>query len=169
MAERAVDLDDGTTLTYQHLIVGSGATPAFFSVPGAAEHALCLYTLDDARGVRNTVLASLERADREHADSDPLVVVVGGGPTGVETTGALTELIDIAIRHDRLRLDRRPAGWCSSTLVTVCFRALPRGRAPMRKRRCALGESRFGSAPRSHRSHGPASLWPTEARSRPPL
>ncbi|MDA8310817.1 MAG: FAD-dependent oxidoreductase [Actinomycetota bacterium] len=80
---------------------------AVFGVPGAAEHSLFLYTLDDARWMRNQVLAALERSDAADPDetSAPVIVVVGGGPTGVETAGAMAELIDIAIRHDRFRLD----------------------------------------------------------------
>jgi NADH dehydrogenase len=79
---------------------------AFFGVPGAAEHALPLYTLDGARRVRNEVLTALEQAERAPSGA-AAIVVVGGGPTGVETAGALSELIDIVVRHDRVRLDPR--------------------------------------------------------------
>ncbi len=108
LVDRTVGLEDGTLLPYEYLIVASGATAAFFGVPGADEHALSLYTLDDARWVRNKVLAALEHADSHPSESGSgaaLVVVVGGGPTGVETAGALSELLDITIRHDRLHLD----------------------------------------------------------------
>jgi len=112
---KAVDLDrrvlslaDGTTLDYDHLVVATGATTGFFDVPGAAEHALPLYTLADARHVRNQVLARLEAADARPEDFDggaPTFVVVGGGATGVETAGALVELLDVSVRRDRLRID----------------------------------------------------------------
>lgn len=53
------------------------------------------------------MLAALERSDISRASDEgaPVIVVVGAGPTGVETAGAMSELIDIAIRHDRLPLD----------------------------------------------------------------
>jgi NADH dehydrogenase len=107
LSARSVLLEDGQELPYDHLIVASGATAATFGVPGVVEHALFLYTLDDARWVRNQVLAALESADAAAPEETlaPVIVVVGGGPTGVETAGAMAELIDIAIRHDRLRLD----------------------------------------------------------------
>ena len=107
LSARSVLLEDGRGLSYDHLIVASGATAATFGVPGVVDHALFLYTLDDARWVRNQVLAALEHADAAAPDEvgAPVIVVVGGGPTGVETAGAMSELIDIAIRHDRLRLD----------------------------------------------------------------
>lgn len=107
LSAHSVLLENGQELPYDHLIVASGATAATFDVPGVVEHALFLYTLDDARWVRNQVLAALERADAAASEETlaPVIVVVGGGPTGVETAGAMAELIDIAIRHDRLRLD----------------------------------------------------------------
>jgi NADH dehydrogenase len=105
LSARSVFLEDGRRPSYDHLIVASGATAATFGVPGVADHALFLYTLDDARWVRNQVLAALERTDATcpGEDAATVIVVVGGGPTGVETAGAMSELI--AIRHDRLRLD----------------------------------------------------------------
>ncbi|MDE3222912.1 MAG: FAD-dependent oxidoreductase, partial [Acidobacteriota bacterium] len=61
----------------------------------------------DARKLRNRLLLSLERADvqAEHASVALNYVVVGGGPTGVETAGALSELIGVAIKRDGLQLD----------------------------------------------------------------
>ncbi len=107
---RVVVLDDGAEVGYDHLVVATGATAAFFGVPGAAQFALPLYTLADARRLRNRLLLALEDADvRSESGPVPLTfVVVGGGPTGVETAGALAELISITIRRDGLRLD--PAG-----------------------------------------------------------
>lgn len=106
--KRIVHLSGDTTLPYDYLVVATGAAGASFGVPGVAEHALSLYTLDDARRVRNEVLMALEAADTSCTGGDPgewRVLVVGAGPTGVETAGALSELIDVAIRHDGLRLD----------------------------------------------------------------
>jgi NADH:ubiquinone reductase (H+-translocating) len=102
-----VELDDGTQIGYDHLVVATGAIAAFFAVPGASRFALPLYTLADARHLRNRLLLALEDAD-VRAEVEPVAltfVVVGGGPTGVETAGALSELISITIRRDGLRLD----------------------------------------------------------------
>jgi NADH:ubiquinone reductase (H+-translocating) len=104
-----VHLEDGSALDYDHLIVASGATAEFFGVAGASEHARPLYTLGDARRLRNDLLRCLERVDAhpdEFNGGAPVFVVVGGGPTGVETAGALVELIDASVRDDRLRIDR---------------------------------------------------------------
>jgi NADH:ubiquinone reductase (H+-translocating) len=105
---RRVVLGDGSALDYDHLVVGTGATAGFFDIAGAAEHSRPLYTLDDARHLRNHVLGCLEAADAHPEDHDGgalTFVVVGGGATGVETAGALVELLEVSIRRDRLRID----------------------------------------------------------------
>jgi NADH dehydrogenase len=105
---RTVELADGGTLDYDHLIVATGATTGYFTVPGAAQYAMPLYTLADARHLRNDILGRLEAADARPEDFDggaPTFVVVGGGATGVEISGALVELLDVAVRRDRLRID----------------------------------------------------------------
>ena len=102
-----VVLDDETELAYDHLVVATGATAAFFGIPGASKYSLPLYSLADARKLRNRLLLALERADVESEQASVTLnfVVVGGGPTGVETSGALSELIRIAIKRDGLRLE----------------------------------------------------------------
>jgi len=106
-SNNVVLLDDGTEITYDFLVVATGATAAYFNIPGAATYALPLYTLADARRLRNRLLRSLEEAEVQDATSsgELCFAVVGGGPTGVETAGALAELVAIVIRRDGLRLD----------------------------------------------------------------
>jgi NADH dehydrogenase len=99
---------DGTDLSYDTLVLALGATTNWFGVDGAAEHAFPLYGLEDAIRVRNHVITQFE-----HADSDARLleggaltfVVLGGGPTGVETAGALTELFGMVFAKDFRRLD----------------------------------------------------------------
>src|SRR5262245_13277984 len=82
-------------ITYDYLVIALGAQVTFFGVDGAAEHAFPLYTLADAVRLRSHVLDMWEDADRDPAlvDAGVLnVAVVGGGPTGVESAGALAEL-----------------------------------------------------------------------------
>jgi NADH dehydrogenase len=105
-AVQTVVLDDGSEIAFDHLVVATGATAAYFSIPGAAQYALPLYSLADARRLRNRLLGTLEDADARHELERGQLnyVVVGGGPTGVETSGALAELVRIAIRRDGLRI-----------------------------------------------------------------
>ncbi len=98
-----VALDDAAPLPFDSIIVASGATAKFFGIPGAAEFSFPLYTLNDARRLRDHVLRRFEEADAaptRAADGPLTFVVVGGGPTGVEVAGALAELLDVAVRHD---------------------------------------------------------------------
>ncbi len=105
---RLVGLADGPPLPFDHLVLAAGATARWFGVPGAEEHGFPLYDLADAIRLRNHVLSQFEAAD-----ADPTLVergaltfvVVGGGPTGVETAGALTELFAMVLTKDFPRLD----------------------------------------------------------------
>jgi NADH dehydrogenase len=95
LAARKVTFDELEPLTYDYLVLGLGAEVNFFGVEGAQEHAFPLYTLADAVRLKDHVLQRWEAADRkpELIDDGALhVVVVGGGPTGIETAGALAEL-----------------------------------------------------------------------------
>jgi len=88
---------------YDYLVLALGAEVNYFGVEGAAEHAFPLYTLADAVRLKDHVLERWEAADRkpELADDGALnMVVVGGGPTGVETAGAMAELYRGVFRSD---------------------------------------------------------------------
>ncbi len=105
---QVVVLSDDFEIPYDHLVIATGATAAFFGIPGASQHAIPLYSLADARRLRNRLLSALEQADSV-AETAPVglnFVIVGGGPTGVETSGALSELIKTVIKRDGLHLDR---------------------------------------------------------------
>jgi NADH dehydrogenase len=105
---REVLVDHGAPLPYDYLVLAAGAVSSDFGVPGAAEHAIPLKTLANATKIRSTVLSRFEdaNADRSRAGDGTLTfVVAGGGPTGVELCGALSELIAIVLRRDFKRMD----------------------------------------------------------------
>ena len=95
-ATRTVTLAEGDRFTGDALVLAAGSQPNFFRTPGAEEHALPLYSLDDATRLRSRILEVFEAADRDPSRIDQgalTFVVVGGGPTGVELAGALADLI----------------------------------------------------------------------------
>jgi NADH:ubiquinone reductase (H+-translocating) len=95
LGAREVQFAELEPLSYDYLVLGLGAEVNFFGVEGAAEHAFPLYTLADAVRLKDHVLETWEAADRKPElvqDGALNVVVVGGGPTGIETAGALAEL-----------------------------------------------------------------------------
>jgi NADH dehydrogenase len=96
LSEHSLVLSDGRTLTGSHVVMAAGARPNFFGVPGAAEHSFPLYSVADAERLRLHLQRLLHEAMTGAGPGQPGaldVVVVGGGPTGVETTGALAELM----------------------------------------------------------------------------
>jgi NADH dehydrogenase len=95
VAGRTIHLDDGNKIAYDYLVLAGGATVNYFNTPGAAEHAFPLYTLMHAVKLRNQILDRFEAADRNPSlieDGALNFVIVGAGPTGVETAGALADL-----------------------------------------------------------------------------
>jgi len=92
---RQVGFAELAPLSYDYLVFGLGAQVNFFGTEGAAEHAFPMYTLPQAVRLKDHLLGRWEAADRDPGiiqDGALNVVVVGGGPTGVETAGALAEL-----------------------------------------------------------------------------
>jgi NADH:ubiquinone reductase (H+-translocating) len=100
---RELLLADNQAVPFDHLVLAVGAVATWFDVPGAAEYALPLYTLEEAVDVRNNVVSRFEAADGDPSlvDQGELnFVVVGGGPTGVEMAGALAELFAVVFKRD---------------------------------------------------------------------
>ena len=92
---RTLRLDDGAEIPYDTLVLAPGASTAYYGVEGAFEHAFPLKNVTDAVALRSHVLTQFERAalDPERVGEGALTIaVVGGGPTGVETAGAMREL-----------------------------------------------------------------------------
>ena len=92
--KREVVCSDGFRVGFDYLIIGNGITTNHFGIPGAAEYTMSMYTRAEALRVRDTIFGSLEiiagRSDPNSAGFT--VVIVGGGPTGVEMAGQLAEL-----------------------------------------------------------------------------
>jgi NADH dehydrogenase len=108
---REVLVDPGRALPYDVLILALGTVSSDFGVPGVREHAVQLKTLDDAVRIRSAILRRFEEANTDPTLLDDGVltfVVAGGGPTGVELCGALSELITNVLVKDftKLAVDR---------------------------------------------------------------
>ena len=93
LAARTLRLDDGTVMPWDDLVIATGSVGTTFGVPGVAEHALQMKSIRQAREIRDRLLATYEEVDNGHKPKEHLrVIVVGGGPTGVEVAGAVAEL-----------------------------------------------------------------------------
>jgi NADH:ubiquinone reductase (H+-translocating) len=102
---------NGSVIAYDYLILAVGGETNFFGMESVMENAFQIKDIESAVSTRNQMLRMFERASRE-ADEEKrramlTFVVVGGGPTGVETSGALAELISHVMRKEYPTLDIR--------------------------------------------------------------
>ncbi|HET6579611.1 MAG TPA: NAD(P)/FAD-dependent oxidoreductase [Gemmatimonadales bacterium] len=106
---REVRLGDGTAMSYDYLIVGTGARHSYFGHDEWEPLAPGLKSLEDALDIRRRVLLAFERAEREkdavRRHAFLTFVIVGGGPTGVEMAGAVAEIRRYALRRDFRHID----------------------------------------------------------------
>ncbi len=107
---RTIELADGQ-LTYDYLLVATGATHSYFGQDAWERWAPGLKTIEDALEIRRRVLSAFEAAERE-TDATKLramltFVVVGAGPTGVELAGALAEIGRWTVAKDFRSFDPR--------------------------------------------------------------
>ena len=100
---------NGSVIAYDYLILAVGGETNFFGIESVKENGLQLKDIESAVETRNHLLKMLEKASRE-GDAEKrrsmlTFVVVGGGPTGVETSGALAELISHVLKKEYPTLD----------------------------------------------------------------
>ena len=106
---RQITLASGAQLPYDYLVLATGAAHSYFGRNDWAPFAPGLKTIEDATEIRRRVLLAFELAERqmvEHGWHPPLnFVVIGGGPTGVELAGAISDIAQLYMRHDFRHID----------------------------------------------------------------
>ncbi|TAN31518.1 NAD(P)/FAD-dependent oxidoreductase [bacterium] len=102
-------LTDHGPIPYDYLVLATGSQSDYFGNESLARHAFGLKRLDEGLALRNRILGQLEASrwatDREQRHALLTFAVIGGGPTGVELAGALSELIRLVLRKDYRDLD----------------------------------------------------------------
>jgi NADH dehydrogenase len=109
LSERRVQLKSGAEMQYDYLMVATGATHSYFGNDQWANLAPGLKTLEDAIEIRRRVLLAFELGEREMLETGvhpPMnFVVIGGGPTGVELAGAISDIAKLYMRRDFRHID----------------------------------------------------------------
>jgi NADH dehydrogenase len=109
LAERRVRLKTGVQLEYDYLIVATGSTHSYFGKDEWAKYAPGLKTVEDAIEIRRRVLLAFELAERQMMETGthPALnfVIIGGGPTGVELSGAISDITKLYMSKDFRHID----------------------------------------------------------------
>jgi NADH:ubiquinone reductase (H+-translocating) len=109
LAEQRVDLKTGVELEYDYLIIATGSTHSYFGRDDWAKLAPGLKTIEDATEIRRRVLLAFELAEREMMEkgTHPALnfVIIGGGPTGVELAGAISDIAKLYMTKDFRHID----------------------------------------------------------------
>ncbi len=126
-ARRVLETDQGD-IAYDYLILATGATHSYFGHDDWSASARGLKTIDDALEIRRRFLLAFEAAENEASDARRgalmTFVIIGAGPTGVETAGAIAEIARTVIRRDFRHIDTSRA---RVVLVEAMDRVLPSG------------------------------------------
>jgi NADH dehydrogenase len=106
--EKYIDTNIGRC-HYDYLVLATGTTTNFFGIEGLEEKSMPMKTVVEALNLRSLILQNFEKAllvtDERERDALMSYVIVGGGPTGVELTGAICELKRHVLPHDYPELD----------------------------------------------------------------
>ncbi|MGB6110327.1 MAG: NAD(P)/FAD-dependent oxidoreductase, partial [Acidobacteriaceae bacterium] len=106
---KTVQLRSSATMPYDYLILATGSTHSYFGHDAWEPYAPGLKTVEDAIEIRRRILLAFELAERqalEHGSHPPLnFVVVGGGPTGAELAGAISDISRLYMRKDFRHID----------------------------------------------------------------
>ncbi len=109
VAARRATLSSGAVMEYDYLVLATGSETSYFGRPDWAKLAPGLKSIEDAVDIRRRVLLAFELAEGQMQETGkhPALnfVIVGGGPTGVELAGAISDIARLYIRHDFKHID----------------------------------------------------------------
>jgi NADH:ubiquinone reductase (H+-translocating) len=109
LPQHRVRLKTGAELEYDYLVVATGSTPSYFGKDEWVKFAPGLKTVEDAVEIRRRVLLAFELAERQMMETGvhPALnfVLIGGGPTGVELAGAISDIAKLYMKKNFRHID----------------------------------------------------------------
>ncbi len=97
------------SISYDYLVIACGGTTNYFGMTDVEQHSIPMKSTSEALKLRNTLLGNFEKAlntkESKHVEELLSVVIVGGGPTGVELSGAIAEMKKYVLPSDYPELD----------------------------------------------------------------
>ena len=108
LSDKSVTFTSGDKLSYDSIVIATGARTSFFGNNHWAQYVHQLKSLNDAMGIRQEVLRNLDLANQSPESEQQLlstVVIIGGGPTGVELAGSFSDLIKRSLKRDFRKFD----------------------------------------------------------------
>lgn len=107
--QKLVQLDNEQPVPYDYLVLATGSTHSYFGHPEWAKMARGLKTIPDATTLRSQILGAFEQAEAEPDEKIKQLwltfILVGGGPTGVEMAGAISEISNRALTGEFRRIE----------------------------------------------------------------
>ncbi|MBN8210509.1 NAD(P)/FAD-dependent oxidoreductase [Bacillus sp. NTK071] len=106
---KEVKLRDGSTLSYDALVVALGSKTAYFGIPGLEEHSMVLKSAEDANKIRTHVEECIKRFAETGDEADATILIGGGGLTGTELVGELADELPkltrkYGVNRDKIKL-----------------------------------------------------------------
>lgn len=89
--KKEVKLADGTTLSYDALVVGLGSVTAYFGIPGLEQHSMVLKSAEDANKIHRHIEDRIAKYAKTKNEADAAILIGGGGLTGVELVGEIVD------------------------------------------------------------------------------
>ncbi len=88
---KTVQLADGSSLSYDALVVALGSVTSYFGIPGLEEHSMVLKSVNDANKIREHIISKIRQYAQTKNEADATIVVGGGGLSGVELIGEIVD------------------------------------------------------------------------------
>lgn len=90
---KQIALSDGSTLTYDALVVGLGSTTAYFGIPGLEQYSMVLKSAADANKIQGHIEDRIREYAKTKNEADATILIGGGGLTGVELVGEIADVL----------------------------------------------------------------------------